>query len=225
MEILLKYPTRGRPAQFLKTLEDWLYRASNLSKISLLVSYDHDDPSMTPKVLEEVARMHPRTASVRGNSKTKIAACNADLKEYPGNWDVVLLLSDDMFCTQSGWDEEIRKHMIANFPDTDGALWFFDGQQRKINTLECVGRKRYERFGYIYHPSYASFYPDNEATEVGLRDGMLIFIENPICSHEHPAWGGGMKRDALYVRNDRYWSLDEVNYQNRKLAGFPSVSG
>ena len=221
MRILLKFPTRGRPQQFLKTLKGWLDNAADLSRIAVLVSYDADDASMTPEIIAQTEAMHPALVAVKGNSKTKIAACNADLPEYGGDWDVVLLISDDMWCVRKGWDDLIRDRMSKYFPDTDGALWFFDGAQRKINTLECVGRKRYESFGYLYHPSYASFWSDNESTAVGLRDKKLIFIEQSIAHHHHPAWMGGMKRDATYERNNRFWRQDEANYNARKAANFP----
>ena len=222
MKILLKYPTRGRPAQFLSTLSEWLSRCDDPRSICVLVSYDLDDDTMTGSVLEEAARMHPDLVLDGGPNGTKIEACNAGLKAYPEPWDVVLLVSDDMRNCRSGWDETVRLGMKLHFPDTDGALWFFDGRQREINTLECVGRRRYERFGYLYHPSYASFFCDNESTEVGLRDMKIVFLEDPICRHDHPGWGGEMSSDATYLRNNRWWTRDAGNFKARKLAGFPS---
>lgn len=146
MIILLKYPSRGRPQQFLTTLRGWLQQADDLSRIAVLVSYDADDATMTDAVIAEAEGLHPALLAVRGNSKTKIEACNADLPEYGGAWDVVLLISDDMWCVRQGWDTLIRANMMRYFPDTDGSLWFYDGAQNKINTLTCYGRKYYERF-------------------------------------------------------------------------------
>lgn len=221
MRILLKFPSRGRPQQFLKTLRGWLDNADDLSRIAVLVSYDADDATMTDAVIEQAQAMHPALVAVKGNSKTKIAACNSDLPEYGGDWEIVLLISDDFWCRRKGWDSTIRDSFNRFFPDTDGALWHFDGSQKLINTLECVGRKRYEAFGFLYHPSYSSFFCDNEQTAVGLRDHKLIFIEKPIASHEHPAWGQGMKQDSTYLRNNKYWAADSANYERRKAAGFP----
>lgn len=221
MRILLKYPTRGRPLRFLETLLGWVVNAEKPELLSVLVSYDKDDRTMTPAITAKAEIYHPGLICIAGNSRTKIEACNADINEYGGTWDVVLLCSDDMFCRRKGWDTMIRKHMAACFPDTDGALWFWDGSQRAINTLECVGRKRYEVFRYLYHPTYASFFSDNEQTDIGTRDNKLVFIETPIASHEHPAWAGGMKPDATYQRNNKYWRQDQSNYERRKAANFP----
>ena len=222
MRILLKYPTRSRPVQFIRTLSGWLSRASDPSKLAVLVSYDDDDVSMTADVLAQAAALHPRLTAVRGHSKNKIEACNADLWEYSEPWDVVLLVSDDMFCRCDGWDTNIRHYMKSFWPHTDGALWFFDGHQSRINTLECVGRIRYETMGYLYHPSYKSFFCDNESTEVGLRDQRLVFLNKALCTHESPYWGRGVPMDSLYERNQLLWDTDEANYNERKAAGFPA---
>lgn len=222
MRILIKFPTRGRPQQFLTTLRGWLSHAADLSRIAVLVSYDTDDATMTPEVIAEAEGLHPALVAVSGVSKSKIDACNRNLPEYGGHWDVVLLVSDDMWCRRQGWDMSIILNMQRHFPDTDGALWHFDGSQRKINTLECVGRKRWEANGRVlYHPSYKSFFCDNETTAVGLRDKKLIFVEHSLCTHEHPAWGAGMKRDATYARNNGAWAHDEANFKHRKIMGFP----
>lgn len=221
MRLLIKFPTRGRPQQFLTTLRGWLSHAADLSRIAVLVSYDTDDATMTPEVIAEAEGLHPALVAVGGTSKSKIDACNRDLPEYGGHWDVVLLVSDDMWCVRAGWDAMIREKMALHFPDTDGALWFFDGAQRKINTLECVGRKRYEHFGYLYHGSYRSFFCDDEQSAIGLRDKKLIFVEQSIAHHHHPSWLGGMKRDATYARNNGAWAHDEANFKHRKIMGFP----
>lgn len=221
MRILIKFPTRGRPQQFLKTLHGWLDNADDLSRIAVLVSYDEDDETMTDEVVRTAESMHPALIAVKGNSESKIAACNRDLPEYGGSWDVCLLVSDDMWSRRKGWDTVIRDKMTANFPDADGALWFFDGSQRRINTLECVGHSYWSRRKYLYHPSYRSFFSDNESTAVGLACNRLLSIEHPICTHEHPCWGRGMKQDATYLRNHPYWKVDEATFKRRQAEGFP----
>ena len=72
----------------------------------------------------------------------------------------------------------IRQKMIKHFPDTDGVLWFFDGWRKDLNTLCIIGRKYYERFGYIYHPDYKSFWCDAEFTEVAnkLKKQVLLLL-------------------------------------------------
>jgi hypothetical protein len=213
----------GRPQQFLTTLHGWIHQAAEPDKLAVLMSYDEDDATMRPEIIEAAERLHPALVAVRGHSKSKIDACNRDLWAYGGDWDIVLLISDDMWCVRQGWDAMIREKMARYFPDTDGALWFYDGAQTKINTLECVGREQYRNNGFLYHPDYFSFFSDNETTAIGLRDKKLVFIEQSIAHHQHPAWRGGMKRDATYDRNNKYWAQDQATYERRKAAGFPAL--
>ena len=222
MRIILKFPTRGRPQQFLTTLKGWLDMAADPSSLAVLVSYDEDDAAMTPEIIAQAEAMHPALVAIKGRSKSKIDACNRDLPEYAGDWDIVLLASDDMWCVRQGWDFLIYQKMAQYFPDTDGALWIFDGAQRKINTLECVGRKRWEVNGRVlYHPSYRSFWSDNETTAVGLRDKKLVFIEHSVAHHQHPSWLKGMKPDATYASNHPFWNADKANFYTRESQGFP----
>src|SRR6478609_7340473 len=170
MRLLVKYPTRARPQIFLTRLKEWLDAAAQPALLSVLVSYDEDDATMTPEVIAQAEAMHPACVCVRGSSKTKIQACNADINDYKADWDVILLISDDMFCRRHGWDHSIRENMGLWFPGTDGVLWFHDGtKQRAIMTLSCIGRKYYERERFIYNPAYKSFFCDNEATQLAQQ--------------------------------------------------------
>jgi len=222
MKILVHYPTRGRPAIFLTRLREYIDGAKSPGDIIFLVSYDADDTQMTEDVVAAAERMHPNVRCVRGNSKTKIEACNANVNDVTEPWNIVLLISDDMFLQYRHWDERIKLDMALQFPDTDGCLWYHDGsRQRAICTLSCIGRRYYNRFGWIYRPEYRSFHCDNEFTYVASAAGKIVFIDTVLARHEHPAWGGGMKRDATYIRNNPAWAHDEALYNRRKLAGFP----
>lgn len=222
MRILVKYPTRSRPELCNKVLLDYYEKANNNDLIDYLISYDYDDKSMGS---ETILTPGPKAnvLAVEGFSKNKIEACNTDINAVSKyiDWEVVLLISDDMHPQVQGWDDIIRGQMKKHFPDTDGCLWFHDGSTQKvISTLSCMGRKYYNRFGYIYHPSYKSFFCDNEYTEVAQRLGKIKFIDNVIIKHEHPQWGGGVSHDALYKENDKYWKEDQANYHLRKSLNF-----
>lgn len=218
--ILVKYPTRSRPNLFLKTLSEYVAKASDNESIQYLISYDIDDKSMTFEVIEKALSFHPNVKVIAGYSTNKIEACNRDI-EKADDWDVLLLVSDDMECKAQGWDNFIRQSMEQEYPDTDGCLWFHDGSQQKfISTLSCIGRKYFDRFGYIYHPSYKSFFCDNEYTEVAKSLKKIKFLETVIIKHQHPSWGGEVQFDALYMRNDKHWSHDENNFIRRRANGY-----
>lgn len=221
MKLLCKFPTRGRPQRFLTTLRGWIENATHPENVTFIVSYDHDDATMTPAVIAQTQGLRCEVRCYAGNSRTKIEAVNADIYRMMG-WDAVLVVSDDMFCRRKGWDELIEKKMNEFHPDGDGALWFHDGtKQRVICTLSCMTWKMYSRLGNIYHASYKSFWCDNEFTDVARGLGKLPFIEDVVASHEHPSWNAGMKPDSTYQRNHRYWAEDKQNYELRKAQWFP----
>ena len=220
MKILVKYPTRSRPELFLKTLKEYIDNESKQNEIQYLISYDVDDSTMTDDVILKAGSYTENIVFTRGNSKNKIEACNADVRLIT-EWDIIVLISDDMHVQIHGWDARIVRDMQKHYPDTNGCLWYHDGSsQRQISTLSIIGRKYYDRFGYIYHPSYKSFFCDNEYTEVAIRNHAIKFINGTIIKHQHPAWGGGVSTDPLYNHNDKYWGEDEANYKARKANGF-----
>ncbi len=109
--------------------------------------------------------------------------------------------------------------MIQYYPDTDGVLWFNDGFQKdRLNTLSILGKKYYDRFGYIYHPSYKSLWCDNEFTEVATKLGKQTYFEQIIIKHEHPLWTKE-KPDTVLIENDKYDPEDRANFERRKKEG------
>ncbi len=152
-------------------------------------------------------------------NKSKIQACNADMDRITYPWDIVILVSDDMIPRVKGYDDVIRNYMMSKFPDTDGILWFNDGyQEDRLNTLCVFGRKMYESFGYIYHPSYKSLFCDTELTDLckTTLKNKTLYVPYCIIRHEHPGTGYAQNMDELYASNQRYWNDDMYTYISRK---------
>ena len=222
MRILLKFPTRSRPQQAMRVIQQYSNMAINPKSIGVAMSCDSDDESMTRSLVrDEFDRILGQFGWHQiyyGNSKTKIEACNADMEKVEYPWDIVVLVSDDMVPIVRGYDDVIRSHMMSSFPDTNGILWFNDGHQgENLNTLSVMGRTMYQSFGYIYHPSYKSFYCDTEFTDLCKTSLRSKCVYSPTCivRHEHPGNGyGGF--DSLYQKNQLAWTHDMDNYINRK---------
>lgn len=191
--------------------------AKDTSKIAFLISMDADDVEMNNNIVREKFENYKKNIKIvyfYGDSRTKIQAINSDMEKVSG-WDIVLLASDDMIPVEYGYDEIIRQDMLNNFNDTDGVLWYNDGGQNNINTLSILGKKYYERFNYIYHPSYVSLWCDNEFTDVSINLNKVYKSDKIIIEHKHPAWRK-TSYDNLYVRNESYFEIDRKNYLNRK---------
>ena len=228
MRILLKCPTRSRPQKVTQTLQKYVSLASKRDLIGVALSCDEDDTSMTRKTIQsEISSILSPMAWHRifySPNKTKIQACNANMNDVDYPWDIVVLVSDDMIPQTSGWDDVIRSHMQAYFPDTDGILWFNDGAQGdKLNTLCIYGRKMYERLGNIYEPYYKSLFCDTELTD-RCRNGDLKdrcrYVSHCIIRHEHPGTGYSQNMDTLYAINQKYWNEDMYTYISRKTYAY-----
>ena len=217
MNLVIKFPTRGRANKFLNVLNRYIEFMDDKST-RIIVSCDNDDETMKQSyVTDELSNMKNVTV-VFGDSKTKIEACNADIKDV--DFDIVLLASDDMVPQVRGYDTIIKESMKDYFPNTDGVLWFNDGyQSRAMNTLCILGKKYYDRFGYIYHPDYISLWCDNEFTVVANMLGRQKYFEQVIIQHQHPAAGFG-ENDSLYNENDKYNDADMSTFMRRQQNRF-----
>ena len=219
MRILIKFPSRGRPEKLCSTFSKYIEMADDPSLISFLVSLDNDDTTVSNAAKRFMAILHPDTKIVVGAPCGKIGAVNRDMDQAPG-YDIILLASDDMIPIKKGYDTTIREKMAQHYPDLDGVLFFNDGFRRDLNTLCILGKKYYERFGYIYHPAYKSEWCDNEFMEVANKLGKQTYFDEVIIKHEHPAWTG-VSKDKTYLENDKYIGEDQQTFYRRKAEGFP----
>lgn len=224
MNILFKYPTRERPEWFKKTLEIYYSLLSNTISYKFLITMDNDDQSMNNDEIKCFLRSKPNLRYHYGDHKSKIEAVNNGMDIYK-EWDILVLVSDDMIPIVKGFDKIIVDEMIKNFPNTDGVLHFNDGFLGKdvTITLSIMGKAMYDRFGYIYHPDYKSFWCDNEFTDVVSEMKKVAYFPQVIIKHE---WKGFTKvnKDKLYVRNSELGIDDGDVYAKRRNLGFPKES-
>ena len=220
MNILVKFPTRGRPDLFFNTLDIYYKQASNFGKMHFLVSIDNNDPHMnTDKVIAKLTT-YVNLSFHLGDSKNKIDAVNRDMNFAP-DYDIILLASDDMIPQVHGYDEIIRKNMQECYPDTDGILFFNDGYRGKdLNTLCILGKKYYQRFNYIYNPEYLSLFADNEFMDLGWILNKQTYFDDVIIRHEHPEHGFHMQKDRIHELNEIHYVTDLMVYRKRKANNF-----
>tara|TARA_R110002126_G_scaffold1909_5_gene11428 strand:- start:22516 stop:23175 length:660 start_codon:yes stop_codon:yes gene_type:complete len=217
MKLLIKFPTRNRVPKFLKTLSKYVRYIEN-KDTRILVTCDNDDETMQQEFVKDAIDQYDNVEVCYGNNKSKIDAINADLEGV--NFDIVLLASDDMIPMEKGFDNIIIDKMKNYYPDTDGVLWFNDGYQGdKLNTLCILGKKYYDRFGYIYNPEYISVWSDNEFMDVGNLLNKQTYFSDIIIKHEHPDWGFG-NRDEIHSLNSKYEAHDRGIYNKRKEINF-----
>jgi hypothetical protein len=219
MKLLIKFPTRNRKNKFFKVLKQYQNLCEDFDNTFFLITLDNDDETMKPSEVSDIFGTFKNIKVVYGNSNSKIHAINRDI-ELVDEWDIVLLASDDMTPKVKGYDNIIRNRMKEYYPDTDGILWFNDGHQgNKLNTLSILGKKYYDRFGYIYQPEYKSVWSDNEFMMVGNLLGKQTYLDEVIIEHEHPDWGYG-NRDIIHQINSQNESHDRNLFVSRKNNNF-----
>lgn len=216
--ILCKVTSRGRPNELIKCIKSYLDLAHNPTALKWLFSFDVDDEKYASlSFTDSIAHLIPGCSIAFGKSNSKIHAINRDMEHFDkmNDWHILVNISDDQLAEVEGWDKDIRETMPN---DLDASLWYFDGRQERLNTMEIVGRKYYERFNYIYYPEYKSFFCDNEAHEVAESLGKLIKTGRCIIKHYHYNWTNAthMKRDDTYIKAEKHWSHDETLYKQRK---------
>jgi hypothetical protein len=218
MKLCIKLPTYGRPDQFLSLLPVYYQLLSGEVDYEIVVSCNSDDPTMNCDRIREKLSKFPRLSLCFGNFTGKIEAYNAHVADR--DWDILMVTSDDMVPEVFGYDRVIVERMSRFFPDTDGVLHFNDGYTRDtLNTLPILGRRYFERFGYVYHPSYRSLWADNEYLDVARLLDRVAYFDEVIIRHEHHA-NVGVTPDSVYDRNQVFWDRDGTNYRERKARSF-----
>jgi len=217
-KLLIKFPTRGRPRQFFNVLTLY-YQYMQGKNFEFVISCDTDDETMNNDVVKEHFKGFPNLTVNYSDNKTKVEAINANMEDR--DFDILLLASDDMVPEMYGYDRIIKQAMLSCYSDYDGVLWFFDGWRKDLNTLCILGKKYYDRFGFIYNPAYKTWFCDNEFTKVATLLGKQTYSEHVIIRHCHPdIIGSG--HDETYNRNNNQEEMkqDQQTLESRLKKNF-----
>lgn len=218
MRLFIKYTSRSRPNNFFRGLDSIVNNLSDKDNYTILCSFDEDDLSMNDTHVLNRLSDYKNVVYYFGLSKTKVDAINRDLNFAP-DFDILINMSDDMVFTKKGFDDIIRKAMSDNFPDTDGWLHFYDGNQNRLSTMSIFGKKYFDRFGFIYHPDFISVYCDNREQDVAKILGKYKYMgdEEKILLHIHPLHGHGIElMDDQYKHTESFYPQDRATY-NRHI--------
>lgn len=239
-KLLIKIPTRERGFDWLDSYLDNITNPN--TRILLSLDRGSDFCELWSKEIEREEIIYARLSSL---SNGKIEAINRDINEYlkeVNDFDVLLVGSDDMKPLVKGFDQIILDDMNDLYPDGDGCLWYHTedhqtelfkrykrhitaGSPEFLNKWICMmpvmGKAYYKRFNYVYHPSYKSFWCDNEQTAQAVKLKKITYLHKQIIKHVHPAWDKGGVDDELYSRNNINWAHDQNNFRKRQSRGFP----
>ena len=205
-KILIKFPSRSRPIKFFSCLDNILHSARH-DDFEVLASLDIDDVTMANHEVRDRIKKYPMVRAYWGTSNSKIHSINRDM-EFAGDFDVLLLHSDDMEFTVEGFDLEILKA----FENWEGLIHFPDQVAKaRLITYPMMHRKYFQRDNWIYHPDFYSVYADNFQQDLAKKRGMYKFVDKNILLHKHCMWGFSAP-DALLLRNE-----NRENYEKDRL--------
>ena len=241
MKILAQFPTFARPEKFLHCLRSYIDKTSGRHQIFFNINCDADDESMnnqeTVNKIQEIFQTPTRSPEMKwhdnfcggeihfDDNTTKISSINTHIDR---EFDIVIVISDDMIPQVNHWDDEIVTAMMEHYPDLDGCISFDDGYTDKnsLVTFSILGRKLYEHFGYIYHPDYKSLYCDDEFTQAVTKLNKITYIDKMIIKHEHYAEEGNSNSgdyDKAAEKTLYFAGRDQQVFENRKILGFPKA--
>lgn len=218
--ILFKFASRSRPDKFFGALDN-IVALIDYPHYKILCSLDFDDMSMNnPEVKRRIGE-YKNLRAVFWKSNTKVEAFNRDM-QYAGDWDIGVLMSDDMVWIKQGFGQTIVDDFERCFPEGDGVLHYPEIHSgENIIPMTILDKKYYDRDGYWYNPIYHSVYCDNEFMAVAQQRGRYAFVNDNLYFHTHPAFGLGIS-DDLYDKNESsgFYLVDETTFNNRKLENF-----
>jgi len=216
MNLLIKFPTRGRPEKFKSTFNRYYSLLSKKRDVKFVFTFDEDDTTMNNDDIRSFLSPYSNICELNyGQCKNKIEAINANLDDK--QFDVLLLASDDLVPYAQSYDDNILSHMEEAFPDTDGSLQYYTPMWADTLDIMCIlGFKYYKRFNYIYHPSYKGLFCDNEFTDVKKFLGKNKFVCEQLFDHNY------IQGDPTACRsnNSDFQRDDWCNYEERKKINY-----
>ena len=216
--LLIKIPTRSRPEQFFMVLDKFYAKLSGEIPYHFLITCDVDDTTMNNEHIINRLNSYVHLTYQFGRSKSKIEAYNYGIAQQ--EFDILLAASDDMEPIVDGYDKIITQAMLKHFPDLDGILNYKDGYTDNsiCNVMPIVGKKFFNRFGYLYYPGYVSLFCDNEIMLVSRILNKEAIFSDVIIRHNHPYNINPVNPDydTLYLKNNDFYRSDMNIFNSRR---------
>lgn len=207
-KISILHPSWQRPQLARQCYDEWMGKADNPDDIEYVLCLSAKDT-----FLDDYHMMFANLPTCHVISDNGLVKQVNHAATY-ATGDLIIGVSDDFGCPYN-WDTLL---LNALRDKQDYIVKTQDGIQPFIITLPIMDRMYYDRFGYIYHPSYFHMYADQELADVGKKLNKTITL--PIMFPHRHYTTGQMKKDATNVQNDSYYKQDEIIYNRRKAANF-----
>lgn len=220
-ELIINFATRGRPQQFLKSIQN-ITSTIDTQDYRILVSCDTDDKTMNHLAMINELKKYPKVEIYYNEPTSKVGAINATIPHF-GDFYWLINHSDDMLYNIQNWDVHMLYHIkeiwgenntdfFAHFNDS-----FIDG---RLPTLNICGYDYFRRDGDVYASCYNSICCDAENWHKAMMRGRHHYFPYSYYDHIHPANLPNIPVDQTYRRNDKFGKQDEATYFERMSYGF-----
>lgn len=210
--ISILHPSFGRPELARKCYDEWMGKATGTTDIEYILCLSTKDN--TEAYIDAFKGAKVQFIFLPDNGLVK-QVNEAALHSKGG---LLISVSDDFGCPDN-WDLELC-HALSG--QQDYIVKTKDGLQPFIITLPIMDRVYYERFWYVYHPSYNHMYGDTELADVGQLLGKTVTLDLHF-PHRHYSTKA-MKRDATNIQNDSFYGVDGETYKKRKARNFDIIN-
>lgn len=213
-KMLVIVPSRGRPENVAR-LEQGL-KDTFTSVADVLYVVDDDDPEVEQYRALDLKRL------IVGPRLRLGGTLNAICHEYTHLYPVIGFMGDDHLPRTPEWDLKIMAEMASPRPRVVYGDDLFQGHA--LPTAAFLHSKIVDALGYMVPPGMVHLYLDNFWMALGQQLGGLVYRDDVIIEHLHPA-AGKSEWDAGYSEVNAP-SLD-VGDRNRwmayQLADFPEA--
>jgi hypothetical protein len=164
-KLLIQISSRSNPGGLFHALNQYYRNFSGTVAYHFLVTLDENDLVMNTPSMREKLEAYPNLSYYFGPWNSPIHAKNRDIEKHP-NFDILLLGRDDTIEITAFFDRLIADIMQKSFSAYDGVLTVKNDTETKHSIIPIIGKKYYERFGFVYYPGYQSEYHDEDLKSV-----------------------------------------------------------
>ena len=198
-------------------VDHYIKNLSGKHNVRFVFTFDEDDDTMNNDEIKNYLNdLDFDLTYYYGSHFNKVEAINDNLTDQ--DFDILMLCADDIYVAEN-FDDKIVQEFENSSHGLDAILQIYTYRWEFALDVFCImGKDYYDRFNYIYHPSYISEFCDNEYTSVAKSLGKSIETMNMILTHK---WEN-IKGDATRQRNmDRtLLNKDTNNFEKRKAINF-----
>jgi hypothetical protein len=209
MEAIYLVPTRGRPQNALRLLEQW--KSVTTEKTRLCFVIDTDDPKLDEytDIFNDRSYDDFQFGWQVDRRRRLGGTLNFWAPKLARNYDAVGFMGDDHLPITPGWDTELTSTL------TPASVVYGNDMVMGPNlpTAVLLGSGIIETLGWMIPPGLTHMYLDNFWRDLGSELGTLQYRGDVIIQHIHPITGK-VPWDPQYVEVSEHMGPDAGIYQS-----------